>query len=136
MRQVTDLTQSKRPQDIPDESDLKQIHLDVDVLSHRITEMEHLADSLRVDPEYKHMVRMAIARAHQISRSMCQVPVNEKNLMWHATAQGRLAEAWETIEKELGVRHVIEELERKKSLAQALIEPITSRIKEFEKRQK
>ena len=131
----TDLTESKRAQEVPDERELRQIHMDVEVLTVKINEIDHLVEALQIDPDYKRSVREAIARAHQISRAMCEKPLNEKTMLWHCDMRGRLAEAWAIVDRELGLKHIKAELERQRTVQQAMIQPIVDTIDKWKKKE-
>lgn len=132
--EYTDLTESKRPQQVPDQTELAKVHLEIDQISIAIRQREQLEDELQLDPNYPKAVRTSIARAHQLSRRMLDKPLNVDTLMWHADVRGRLAERWEMIEERLGLRHCIDKLEQKKTWKQKMITPILDGIEKVKRK--
>jgi len=99
MKQVFDLTRSKRPQMIPETEDLDKLQKKVDKIEKLIKDTE-VIEGFYGGVEYTQLVLLRKRRIFDIIRESLtrELTSKEENIAWHNEVRGRLRESFDILD--------------------------------------
>jgi len=112
MKQEFDLTRSKRPINVIDESDVAVLHEKVAAIGRDMATLDNIQNILKSDEGYMKAVLLSKARTMQILKRSLALDLNENTLLAHAEIRGQLRERILLTNEIRGVKNAHDESEK------------------------